>query len=88
LPDRLDLAGGGGSRLLDQMKQQAGLGHIPALALVEGGDDPGFGEARQKFDDLLGKFDREAMLRSVERLSTVLAASAANRQPAQEQQVR
>lgn len=84
----LDLAGGGGSRLLDQMKQQAGLGHIPALALVEGGDDPGFGEARQKFDDLLGKFDREAMLRSVERLSTVLAASAANRQPAQEQQVR
>ncbi|MBL8217729.1 MAG: chemotaxis protein CheW [Bryobacterales bacterium] len=79
----LDLAGGGGARLLDQMKLQTGLGHIPALALVEGGDDPGFGEARQKFDDTLGKFDREAMLRSVEKLSSALTASASLRQSPQ-----
>ncbi|MBL8177533.1 MAG: hybrid sensor histidine kinase/response regulator [Bryobacterales bacterium] len=76
----LDLAGGGGTRLLDQMKQQTGLGNVPALALVDGGDDPGFGDACQKFDDTLGKFDREAMLRSVEKLSAALAASSASRQ--------
>jgi len=79
----LDLAGGGGARLLDQMKLQSGLSHIPALALVEGGDDPGFGEARQKFEDTLGKFDREAMLRSVEKLSSALTASASLRQTPQ-----
>ncbi|MBL8229974.1 MAG: chemotaxis protein CheW [Bryobacterales bacterium] len=60
----LDLAGGGGVAFAEQARRQIASAKIVALASGHDTTAPG-GDA---FDELLEKFDREGMLRSIERL--------------------
>ncbi len=76
----LDLQGGGGAELLSRMRSHPTTADTPAIALTEEGQEADAGSPR-KFADAQGKFDREAMLRSVERLASALA----ERQVAQQQ---
>ncbi|MDX1982398.1 MAG: chemotaxis protein CheW [Bryobacteraceae bacterium] len=73
----LDLAGGGGAQLVERMRKVSGAGRTPVVALTDeagGGNDNAAAAVARVFDDFQGKFDREAMLRSVERLASALAA--------------
>jgi two-component system chemotaxis sensor kinase CheA len=78
----LDLAGGGGAQLVDRMRKQTATSRIPVVALTDdsggGLSDQGASSLTRVFDDFQRKFDREAMLRSVERLAVSLSASQAS----------
>jgi two-component system chemotaxis sensor kinase CheA len=78
----LDLAGGGGAQLVDRMRKQTATSRIPVVALTDdsggGVSDQGASSLTRVFDDFQRKFDREAMLRSVERLAVSLSASQAS----------
>ena len=65
----LDLPGGGFG-FLEQMRRVPTLAGIPALALANRGDEkPPRGKYPVEFEDFQVKFDREAMLQSLARLS-------------------
>jgi two-component system chemotaxis sensor kinase CheA len=66
----LDLPQAGAFGLLEQMRRVPTLAGIPALGLANRADEkPPAGEYPAEFDDLQVKFDRDAMLRSLSRLS-------------------
>jgi two-component system chemotaxis sensor kinase CheA len=67
----LDLAGGGGAAFAEQARR-----HMPSVrivALSAGGDSTA--PDSSAFDELLEKFDREGMLRSIERLRAALQSA-------------
>jgi two-component system chemotaxis sensor kinase CheA len=78
----IDIAGGGGAALVDQIRSQPGLSTIPVVALTSDAGEPGFLDARSRFDELLAKFDREAMVRSVERLALQISRAQPQSVPA------
>jgi CheY-like chemotaxis protein len=66
----LDLPAGGGFDFLEQMRRVPTLAGIPALALADRGDEkPPRGKYPVEFEDFQVKFDRDAMLRSLAKLS-------------------
>jgi CheY-like chemotaxis protein len=64
----LDLPGEGAFKVLDQLRNGVGDPSLPALALTrnEAQAPPVNGHAR--FDDYQAKFDRQAIIRSIEKL--------------------
>jgi CheY-like chemotaxis protein len=64
----LDLPGEGAFKVLDQLRNGVGEPSLPALALTrnEAPAPPVNGHAR--FDDYQAKFDRQAIIRSIEKL--------------------
>ena len=69
----LDLPGGGGYEFLEKMRQEPALAGLPALALSD--SDAGKQAAHPgAFEDYLIRGDREAMLRSIQRLASALNA--------------
>ena len=64
----VDLAGGGGAAFAEQARRQMSSARI--VALSTGADSSAVDS--QAFDELLEKFDREGMLRSIERLRAAL----------------
>jgi two-component system chemotaxis sensor kinase CheA len=68
----LDLPAGGGFDFLEKMRRVPTLVGIPALALANRGDEkPPRGKYPVEFEDFQMKFDRDAMLQSLARLSAV-----------------
>jgi two-component system chemotaxis sensor kinase CheA len=66
----LDLPTAGGFDFLEKMRKMPTLAGIPALALANRGDEkPPRGKYPVEFEDFQVKFDRDAMLRSLARLS-------------------
>ncbi len=69
----LDLEGGGGAELVSRMRGQSTTARMPAIALTDesrAGSESA--NAAKWFADFHGKFDRESMLRSVERLAAAV----------------
>ena len=66
----LDLPAAGGFDLLEQMRRVPTMVGVPALALTNRGDEkPPRGKYPVEFEDFQMKFDRDAMLRSLAKLS-------------------
>jgi two-component system chemotaxis sensor kinase CheA len=74
----LDLPGGGGCEFLEKMRRDPSLAGVPALVLTDSAEDA-TGQSAQPgaFQDYLIRGDREAMLRSIHRLASVLDAQPA-----------
>ena len=69
----LDLPSDGGCGLLEGMRRVPSLAQIPALALIDTAEQAKTpGDAPQGFSDYQLKFDRDAMLRSLAKLSCAL----------------
>ena len=70
----LDLPGAGGFDFLERMRKVPTLAGIPALGLADRGDEkPPRGKYPVDFEDFQMKFDRDAMLHSLARLSAETA---------------
>ena len=71
----LDLPGGGGCEFLEKMRRDPSMAGVPALVLTDSAEDAA-GQAAQPgaSQDYLIRGDREAMLRSIHRLASVLDA--------------
>jgi len=69
----LDLPSEGGYGLLEQMRRLPGLAQVPALALIDRAEQAqAYRERPQRFSDYQLKFDRDAMLRSLAKLASVV----------------
>jgi len=74
LATALDLPPGGGADLLRRIRSQPNGKNIPALALAASTDEkPEHAEGDCDFQDCQMKFDRAAMLRSIEKLAAAVA---------------
>ena len=63
----LDLPEEGASKVLDQLRSAAGEPSLPALALTRHEERPPV-NGHAQFDDYQAKFDRQAIIRSIEKL--------------------
>ncbi len=71
----LDLPGGGGCQFLEKMRSEPSLAGVPALALADSAEEASLQAAQPgAFENYLIRGDREAMLRSIHRLASVLNA--------------
>jgi len=68
----VDLPPAGGREVLDAVRRRPGSTKVPVLALASGTAQATQPEGAAEFDDYQSKFDRQAMLRSIERLAAAL----------------
>ena len=82
----LDLPSKGGFDLLERMRRQPALARIPVLALTNLAEEARRPEGReQDFEDYQMKSDREAMLRSVEKLAAAVRTAELTPEPVGEE---
>jgi len=78
----LDLPGGGGYEFLEKMRKDPSLAGVPVLALAASAGDTSQRAAQPgAFQDYLIRGDRDAMLRSIHRLASVLNSQSAAPEP-------
>jgi len=71
----LDLPGGGGQELLKKMRGEPSFAAVPAVVLTNSAEETSvYKEATGSFQEYLIRGDREAMLRSIDRLARALTA--------------